>query len=1195
MINHRVRVTAWLVALSLLCAVSVSRAQTTAPGPAGPKASEPVQKMLEDARRLADLRQPIDSLKFGDQALALAQQTHDTAGEAFAQQARGKALQDLMRTNEAVTAWQSAADLWTKTGDVPERITSLVQLGLLYPREKKSEAEGLFTQGLSAAKPDASRPMRLGRALHNCAVALRDGGFEDFALDYFSAALTILDKPLPESVQLAETLSTVAKLLLDRGNRNADDQPILLARNYLLRAVEISRGLAPNSSVMVESLHRLGDSEFSLNLNDRTANQHFLAALQIEKERSPQGSAEQVELLRGLGVAELDQGNLTSAYEHMSAAVAMGEELHLKSLDFERALENMAEIEEDEGNLIAARAHMEEAFPIRAQFSDSPARTLINLGGVALYEADFASARNYFEKALDSTKNVNHVTAVIPFALADLSDTYYQQGDLVSAMEYRRRALDYDQRNYPESTALAYDLRGMGDILLAQREFSLANSYYHQSLQIWRKVAPDSLHVADCLSSLASLAREEGDLHQAKQYDLEALALKEKDCPKSPCSSDILNDLGEIAYQQADLKEAENYFRQVVDMREKNLGSTHPDFARSLRNLALAEAALNQKADALDAALRAERIGAEHLRMSIRSLSERQALAYEGVRASGLDVALSLMTGGTTLPSARRQVFDAVVRSRALVLDELATRHRSTYGSNDPEVSRIADELASLRTQLATLVFRGPGNTQPETYRKLLDQVSAKKEHAERLLAEKSASFRQEQARERLGMADVAGSLPDHSALVSYVRYARYVMKDRRAKSPPPPPVPSYGAFILQAGHSEPEFVPLGPANRIEKLISSWRHDVSRESEAAALSTIGGKTSRRSGVALRLAVWDSFANKFSGAAQVFIVPDSALHLVNLAALPVANSRYLLETGPLIHYISTERDLVPVRSQSGKGILVVGNPAFNQAGGKNLASILPSVKTSSTAPLVLRSACGTFKSLHFDPLPASQKEADRVFALWKTSRASQDVNDTTQFMEMTGADASPDAFKQHAPRKRVLHVATHGFFLESGCESAMQLASNPDNKKILPATAENPLLLSGLAFAGANRRMAADESDGILTAEEIAGIDLVGVDWAVLSACDTGVGEIKVGEGVFGLRRAFQVAGAKTVIMSLWPIEDEATQHWMDTLYREHFLRGRTTAEAVRYASLQILRQRRAKHQSTDPFYWGAFIAAGDWH
>ena len=102
-----------------------------------------------------------------------------------------------------------------------------------------------------------------------------------------------------------------------------------------------------------------------------------------------------------------------------------------------------------------------------------------------------------------------------------------------------------------------------------------------------------------------------------------------------------------------------------------------------------------------------------------------------------------------------------------------------------------------------------------------------------------------------------------------------------------------------------------------------------------------------------------------------------------------------------------------------------------------------------------------------------------------------------------------------------------------------------------------------------------------------------MDWAVLSACDTGLGEIRAGEGVFGLRRAFQVAGAKTVIMSLWRVEDETTRQWMEALYLEHFINGKETAQSVRAASLQILRQHQVKHQSTHPFYWGAFIAVGD--
>jgi CHAT domain-containing protein len=144
--------------------------------------------------------------------------------------------------------------------------------------------------------------------------------------------------------------------------------------------------------------------------------------------------------------------------------------------------------------------------------------------------------------------------------------------------------------------------------------------------------------------------------------------------------------------------------------------------------------------------------------------------------------------------------------------------------------------------------------------------------------------------------------------------------------------------------------------------------------------------------------------------------------------------------------------------------------------------------------------------------------------------------------------------------------------------------------------ENPLLRSGLALAGADQRneVAPGEDDGILTAEEIASLDLSGVEWAVLSACDTGVGDVRAGEGVFGLRRAFQIAGVRTLIMSLWSVDDEATREWMTALYEARLNRGLGTDEAVRAASLAVLEARRGAGESTHPFFWGAFVATGDW-
>ena len=142
---------------------------------------------------------------------------------------------------------------------------------------------------------------------------------------------------------------------------------------------------------------------------------------------------------------------------------------------------------------------------------------------------------------------------------------------------------------------------------------------------------------------------------------------------------------------------------------------------------------------------------------------------------------------------------------------------------------------------------------------------------------------------------------------------------------------------------------------------------------------------------------------------------------------------------------------------------------------------------------------------------------------------------------------------------------------------------------------NPLQLSGLAFAGANRAQSvrSDEEDGILTAEEIAAMNLTGTEWAVLSACETGVGAVQDVEGIVGLRRAFQVAGVRTLIMSLWPVDDRATQAWMEALYRHRLEDRESTLEAVHEATLSVLSaERRAGYEH--PFFWGAFVAAGDW-
>jgi CHAT domain-containing protein len=323
--------------------------------------------------------------------------------------------------------------------------------------------------------------------------------------------------------------------------------------------------------------------------------------------------------------------------------------------------------------------------------------------------------------------------------------------------------------------------------------------------------------------------------------------------------------------------------------------------------------------------------------------------------------------------------------------------------------------------------------------------------------------------------------------------------------------------------------------------------------------------------------------------------------VNFAALPVGETRYLIETGPLIHYLSAERDLVRTATENANGsLLALGSPAFDDT--RAFGALTPEAGVGARpAGQVFRGNrpdCATFESMRFAPLPDSAREAQEIVALWKKASAKPNAPQSAGSVRyLNGPAATEGAFKREAPGKRVLHLATHGFFLDGRCASMLE-ARGEQTPAALAAdvTEENPMLLSGLVLAGANHRQAAgkDEEDGVVTAEEIAAMDLNSVEWAVLSACDTGAGPVKAGEGVFGLRRAFQVAGARTIIMSLWAVEDQSARRWMTALYEARFAKGLNTAQAVHQASVRMLNERRAKGQSTHPFYWAGFVAAGDW-
>jgi CHAT domain-containing protein len=266
---------------------------------------------------------------------------------------------------------------------------------------------------------------------------------------------------------------------------------------------------------------------------------------------------------------------------------------------------------------------------------------------------------------------------------------------------------------------------------------------------------------------------------------------------------------------------------------------------------------------------------------------------------------------------------------------------------------------------------------------------------------------------------------------------------------------------------------------------------------------------------------------------------------------------MVEHGPVIHTLSSERDLVPTSTGAKKtGLLAIGSPSFDLAENR-----LPPSPLRGATP-----TCTEFSKLDFQPLPGTALEVTDIGSTWRQ------WNSAEPSQLVTGDEATLARFLADAAHSRVLHVATHAFLLDKSCGNG------------------NPLLHSGLVFAGANQ----GRGSSILTAQQIASLDLNGVDWAVLSACNTGNGELRDGEGVLGLERAFRVAGVHSVVMTLWPVDDDVTRQFMHELYSQRLEQHATTADSVWNASRKLLIERRTAGKSTHPWYWAGFVGSGGW-
>jgi CHAT domain-containing protein/Tfp pilus assembly protein PilF len=936
--------------------------------------------------------------------------------------------------------------------------------------------------------------------------------------------------------------------------------------------------LGPEHPDVAESLNNLANLYGELGNYSQAEPLHQRALAIAEKVLGPE-HPDVARSLNNLAALYRDMGNYSQAEPLYQRALAIYEKvLEPEHLAVAISLNNLAGLYQVQGNYSQAELLYQRSLAIREKVMgpEHPyvATSLNSLAELYREMGNYSQAEPLHQRSLAIREKVLGLEhPAVATSLNGLAELYREMGNYSQAEPLHQRALAIAQKVLgPEHPDVARSLNNLATLYQNQGNYSQAEPLFQHSLAIYEKVLePEHPTVATSLNNLGLLYQDQGNYSQAEPLYQRSLAIREKVLgPEHPHVATTLNNLGLLYHAQGNYSQAEPLYQRSLAIWEKVLGKEHPRVALSLNNLVGLYQAQDNIARALEFQTRGTNIEERNLALIFTTGSEARKRAYIGTLWNTTNRTVSLHAQhASNNPEAARLALTTVLQRKGIVLDALADSLQTLRQNLKPEDQKLLNELAASRSQLAALLFKGTGNLPPDQYRQKVATLEAQADQLEGILSTRSAFFRTES--QPVTIEAVQPLIPADAALVELMLYRPF-----NAKATKPNEywgTPHYVAYVLHST-GEPKWVDLGEAAPINQAVTDFRKAL-----RFPLSSNVKPVARTLDELLMQPVRKLLGNSRT----VLLSPDSQLNLIPFAALVDENNRYLVENYS-ITYLSSGRDLLRLQNppQSGSAPVLIANPDYDNPGN-------PSVPVATTRS-TLNQRSTELAQLRFSPLPGTAAEAEAIAPM------------LLGVTLLTGSQATENALKQLQSPK-ILHIATHGFFLNnvplvappdfSGSlfqEGAFNQIPPTSFSRTRPATGntENPLLRSGIALAGFNPRKSGSE-DGVLTALEAAGLNLSGTELVVLSACETGLGDVANGDGVYGLRRALAVAGTDSQLISLWVVDDFGTKDLMVSYYKR-LMANVERSKALRQTQLEMLQNPQYQH----PYYWAAFIPSGDW-
>ncbi|MBK8243040.1 MAG: tetratricopeptide repeat protein [Saprospiraceae bacterium] len=888
--------------------------------------------------------------------------------------------------------------------------------------------------------------------------------------------------------------------------------------------------------------------------------------------------------LNNLAILYMDMGNYGKAEPLFLESKAIREKvLGKEHPDYAASLNNLANLFRYMGKYEKAEQLYLESSAIREKVlgKEHPdyAQSLNNLAALYWHMGKYEKAEpQYLEcKAIwEKVLGMEHPGYAL--CLNNLAGLYWSMGNygkaeplFLESKAIREKVLGKEHPDYAASLnnlAATYNVLGNNE---------KAEPLYLESKAISEKVlGKEHLDYAASLSNLAILYKNMGNYEKAEPLFLETKGIYEKTMGlEHPGYAQALNNLANIYFYLGKYEKTEPLYLESKAIRENVLGKEHPDYTSSLEDLV--DLYERQSRFSVSAPLLAEKFALDQARLSkaITFLSERELASYMATFQTqgnnlGAYILVRLGQRATGAEVGEHGILPALAFDHALFYKGFlltAATQINTLTKQSPETKEISLNLKSYRRRLAAEYAK------PIAERKNVTELEEKANTSEKELAQAVVGYAE--TKRQVKWKEVMATLKKEEAAIEFVSFK--VNFPRKTDSI------IYAAMLLKPGTKQPEFIPLFEEKSLDSLLhSKLERKADYVNNLYTIADRGAVAIEAPKKSLYEILWKPLEKELTGIKKIYFSPTGLLLRINLDAMPISETETLADKYQLIELNSTRQLVITNQIKiANNEAMLFGGIQFEQ---DSLTAINePIFASKSRGELSFNYIDSTLRGGSWNYLAGTEREVNSIEKIMQVAGVKTTLK--------KGYSASEESFKNigtnNNPSHRILHIATHGYFFTDPKESHQSSVISRQEETVFKIS-DHPMLRSGLILAGGNaawqgKQTMEGKEDGILTAYEISQMNLSNTELVVLSACETGLGDIQGNEGVYGLQRAFKIAGAKYLIMSLWQVPDKQTSLLMTTFYKKWLTDKMTIPDAFHAA------QKELRDLGLDPYQWAGFV------